>query len=115
MAMSDPITAAIAHIRRITPSNDPWTAGDIAYEAQDPDEIDASIATILNAVATGQLVSRYTLNKLLAEARLAGWRAGRDAAASVIGHYMTSEEDEILCDMWREDILTMPEPKEAGE
>lgn len=56
MTTWQPIATAIAHIRRITPSNDPWTAKDIAYEEQAPDEVDDSIATILNAVVAGRLI-----------------------------------------------------------
>ena len=168
--MTDPIAAAIAHIRRITPSNDPWTAKDIAFESEAPDEIDDSIATILNAVVAGQLIladaleaerakvaeayraaacvtvdmgprydgrsvhyhipervkgairaltpadAKAALSKMLAQARLEGWRAGREAAAKATfslatnPHCGSAESRRDLA----ETIRALPEPKEAN-
>ena len=80
--IADPIAAAIDHIRRITPSNDSWTAPDIADEQQEPDEVEESIATILNAAVDGQLISRHTLAVTLDTER-AKVAAAYEATASI--------------------------------
>ena len=47
--------------------------------------------------------AQKALDKMLAQARDVAIRE----AASVSGHYMSTDEDELLLDMWREDILDL--------
>ncbi|WP_374290122.1 hypothetical protein [Paenirhodobacter enshiensis] len=47
---------AIAAITKATSEKNPWSVADFADDPSNAPEIDAHIATILNAVATGQLV-----------------------------------------------------------
>lgn len=47
------LTQAIAEIRRVTPLNSPWEAGDIGVGSS---PVDYHIATILNAVASGDMI-----------------------------------------------------------
>lgn len=49
---------AIAAITKATPEKNPWSVADFADDPSNAPEIDAHIAAILNAVATGQLVPR---------------------------------------------------------
>ncbi len=51
---------AIAAITKATPEKSPWSVADFADDPSNAPEIDAHIATILNAVATGQLVPAQT-------------------------------------------------------
>lgn len=46
---------AIAELRRVTPPNSPWEAGDIGVGSS---PVDYRIATILNAVTSGDLIPR---------------------------------------------------------
>lgn len=72
---TDPIAAAIDHIRSVT--NRAWCAED--FEDIPGNPVDASIATILNAVVSGQLINRASRDEMLAEARAEGWRTGQEA------------------------------------
>lgn len=47
---------AIAAVTKATPGKAPWTVADFADDPDNAPEIDAHIATILNAIATRQLV-----------------------------------------------------------
>ncbi len=49
------LTQALAELRRVTPPNSPWEAGDIGVGSS---PVDYHIATILNAVLSGDLVPR---------------------------------------------------------
>ena len=49
------LTKAIAELRRVTPPNSPWEAGDIGVGSS---PVDYHISTILNAVLSGDLVPR---------------------------------------------------------
>lgn len=55
------LAAAIAAVKRVTPAADPWTAEDIWSGDYEPSDIDRSIATILNAVASGDLAEVIAL------------------------------------------------------
>ena len=50
------LTAAIALIRSVTPTCDPWKAQDLVDDPEDWTDTDAAIAVILNAVVAGDLV-----------------------------------------------------------
>lgn len=56
--MSDKIdlTAAIALIRSVTPTCDPWKAQDFVADPEDWTDTGEAIAAILNAVVSGDLV-----------------------------------------------------------
>lgn len=56
--MSDKIdlTAAIALIRSVTPTDEPWKAQDLVDDPDDWTDTDEAIAAILNAVVSGDLV-----------------------------------------------------------
>lgn len=56
--MSDKIdlTAAIALIRTVTPTDEPWKAQDLVDDPDDWTDTDEAIAAILNAVVSGDLV-----------------------------------------------------------
>ena len=62
---TDPIAAAIDHIRSVT--NRAWCAEDFEESPSNP--VDASIATILNAVAEGKLINRASRDEMLAQVR----------------------------------------------
>lgn len=65
---TDPLAAAIDHIRSITPGDNPWTADDVSsFNPWEPDESDYAIATILNAVVSGQLINRASRDEMLAQ------------------------------------------------
>lgn len=67
---TDPIAAAIDHIRSVTPADNPWTADDVSsFSPWEPDESDYAIATILNAVVAGQLINRASRDEMLAQVR----------------------------------------------
>ena len=51
--MTDDLTKAIAELLRVTPPNSPWEAGDIGVGSS---PVDYHIATILNAVISGDLI-----------------------------------------------------------
>ncbi len=51
---TDKLTAAVAHIKRITPPTAPWNTCDLGG-GRGPVLTDSAIATILNAVASGEL------------------------------------------------------------
>lgn len=99
---TDPIAAAIDHIRRITPQNDPWTGQDVAdgTNGGDPLDIDYDIATILNAVVSGQLINRASRDEMLAQVRRGEGFTTAGAAArwitdSEAGVYDTDAPDPI--------------------
>lgn len=50
------LTAAIALIRSVTPTCDPWKAQDLVDDTDCVTDTDEAIATILNAVVAGDLV-----------------------------------------------------------
>ena len=50
------LTAAIALIRSVTPTCDPWKAQDLVDDPECWTDTDAAIAVILNAVVAGDLV-----------------------------------------------------------
>ena len=53
--MTDDLTKALAEMRRVTPPNSPWEAGDIGVGSS---PVDYHIATILNAVLSGDLIPK---------------------------------------------------------
>ena len=53
--MTDDLTKALAEMRRVTPPNSPWEAGDIGVGSS---PVDYHIATILNAAASGDLIPK---------------------------------------------------------
>ena len=53
--MTDDLTKALAEMRRVTPPNSPWEAGDIGVGSS---PVDYHIATILNAALSGDLIPR---------------------------------------------------------
>lgn len=55
-AQTPDLDEAIAHVKLVTPDAAPRTAADFSDNQEDGPEIDGAIATILNAVAAGQLV-----------------------------------------------------------
>lgn len=63
---TDPIAAAIEHIRSVTPADGPWTGDDFD---PGPADTDRAIATILNAVVAGQLINRAGRDEMLAQVR----------------------------------------------
>ena len=82
---TDPIAAAIDHIRSITPADNPWTADDVSsFSPWEPDESDYAIATILNAVVSGQLINRASRDEMLAQVRRGEGFATAGAEASWI-------------------------------
>ena len=50
------LTAAIAWIRTVTPTDEPWKAQDLVDDPDDWTDTDEAIAAILNAVVSGDLV-----------------------------------------------------------
>lgn len=54
------LAAAIASVKRATPETAPWSASDFS-DAENPPEIDQHIATILNAVVSGDLAEAIAL------------------------------------------------------
>ena len=50
------LTAAIALIRSVTPSDEPWKPEDLVDDTDCVTDTDEAIATILNAVVSGDLV-----------------------------------------------------------
>ena len=50
------LTAAIALIRSVTPADDPWKSEDLVDDTDCVTDTDEAIATILNAVVSGDLV-----------------------------------------------------------
>lgn len=97
----DPIATAIDHIRSVTPADNPWTADDVSsFSPWEPDESDYAIATILNAVVSGQLIHRASRDEMLAQVRRGeGFAtAGAEArwiADSEAGVYDTDAPDPI--------------------
>ena len=55
---------AIAELRRVTPPNSPWEAGDIGVGSS---PVDYHIATILNAVISGDLIPKAEIEKALSD------------------------------------------------
>ena len=83
--MTDKLNDAIAEVRRVSPANDPWCADDLCAGRA---PIDDSIATILNAVASGDLITREAADA----------RAGallREAAGIASRHWEGEPEDTI--------------------
>lgn len=66
---TDPIAAALYHIRCITPADAPWTPAEFAPPGHGPTPTDRAISTILNAVAEGQLINRASRDEMLAQVR----------------------------------------------
>jgi hypothetical protein len=60
--MTTDLRAAVAHIKCITPEGEPWDWGDFAGPIAPLDQI--AIATILNAVASGDLIPRADVERL---------------------------------------------------
>ena len=60
--MTTDLTAAVAEIKRVTKPNDPWESGDFGIA---PAPIDDTIAVILNAVASGDLVLKADVDGLV--------------------------------------------------
>ena len=58
--------------------------------------------------------AQAALDKMLAEARLEGWRAGRDAAAQVAENKCTKRSQYSLAQSCKDAIRALPEPKEAS-
>jgi len=97
---TDPIAAALNHIRSITPADSPWTAKDVAFEPQVLNAVDNSIATILNAVVAGELINCPRRDPLLPDLRgevfASAGAEGRWIADSDAGVYdADSAQDEI--------------------
>ena len=55
-ATTPDLTAAIALIRSVTPTDEPWKAQDLVDDPDDWTDTDEAIAAILNAVVSGDLV-----------------------------------------------------------
>lgn len=53
----DDLTAAIARVKAVTEDGEPWTAWSLWNGIADPAGTDPAIATILNAVVDGRLVT----------------------------------------------------------
>lgn len=89
---TDPIAAAIDHIRSITPQNDPWTAGDVSsFSPWEPDESDYAIATILNAVVSGRLILTDALEAERAK------RQRAEKAVAERAHWMRAARHAGVC------------------
>ena len=58
--------------------------------------------------------AQAALDKLLAEARLEGWWAGREAAAQVVEDECTKRSQYALAQSCKDAIRALPEPKEAS-
>lgn len=73
------LTKAIAELRRVTPPNSPWEAGDIGVGSS---PVDYHISTILNAVTSGDLLPRADADLAVAlmVEKAAGEGAGEVAA-----------------------------------
>ena len=61
---NDALNAAMAHIKRITPPTAPWNTCDLGG-GRGPVLTDSAIATILNAVASGDLVLKADVDGLV--------------------------------------------------
>lgn len=74
---------AIAAITKATPKKSPWSVADFADDPDNAPEIDAHIATILNAVATGQLVPAQVVTDDMVER----------ATMTILGHVQNGAPD----------------------
>ena len=95
---------AIAELRRVTPPNSPWEAGDLSMGSS---PVDYHIATILNAVASGELIPATERDAAVAAALVAAARLLDQRIEDLVADHGSYEADT--------NVTNLPEWVETAE